>query len=441
MSGFFSSWRASGRATSPAIAFSLAALGYVVLLLFALNTWPVPALDIRSHEPPASPAAASTLPAIGMDSVPDRLMPGDGLGAVLRRNGFPPAETVEITETLQSVVDLRRLRPGQTLWLHRDLTGSPARVDLELGDWRVVSAERVAAGEWKVSETRMDPVAERELVAGAVRTSLYESLLEAGEEPELAVVIGTVLEYQLDLRRDIRRGDSWSVLVDKLSVDREFVGYGETHAVRFVNQGEEIFAFRYRFPDGSTGYYDENGRALRRAFLVSPVRYTRISGVFTSRRLHPVHRVYRPHYGVDYAAPHGAPVVATGNGTVTDAGMRGPNGNMVTIRHPGGYQTKYLHLSRIPKHIRPGRRVEQREVIGYVGSTGTSTGPHVDYRLYKNGRPINPRANLLPEGPPIPEPNRADFEAKRDALILALRGEAGGGRRRTPARVTDALTE
>ncbi len=430
------------RAAGAAVACSLSLAGYAALFLAALNTWPAPSLDIRSPESPDPLPTGPTAPDVGIDSVPDRLMRGDGLGSVLRRNGFSPAELKPVTDALASVLDLRKLRPGQTLWLHRDPGGHPARVDIQLDNWRVVSAERVGNGHWRARESRVDPAVSRELVAGVVETNLYASLIDAGEHPELAVLIGTVLEYQMDLRRDPRRGDSWSVLVDKLMVEDEFLGYGETHAVRFVNAGQEIFAFRYDFPDGSTGYYDEDGNAIERAFLMSPVRYTRISGVFTSRRLHPVHRVYRPHYGVDYAAPHGTPVVATGSGVVTDAGMRGPNGNMVTLRHPGGYQTKYLHLSRIPRHIRPGRRVDQREVIGFVGSTGTSTGPHVDYRLYQNGRPINPRANLLPEGPPIPDAYRADFEARRNTLMAALRsGRDGSKRRRGTERTTTILTE
>ncbi len=429
------------RAVGAAIVCSLSLAGYAALLLVSLNRWPIPDMEIRSPEPPSPVSPGPPAPVASIDSVPDRLLRGDGLGGVLRRNGFP---STEVVRTFDSVLDLRRLRTGQELWLHRDPSGEPARVDIHIDDLRVVSAERMSDGRWEARESQVDPDVSRELVAGTVETSLYDSMLAAGERPELAGLVGTVLEYQMDMRRDTRRGDSWSVLVDKIVVEGKFRGYGQTHAVRFVNAGEEIFAFRYGFPDGSEGFYDENGRALRRAFLMSPVRYTRISGVFTSRRLHPVHRVYRPHYGVDYAAPQGTPVIATGDGKVIDAGMRGPNGNMVTIRHSGGYQTKYLHLSRIPDHIRAGRRVEQREVIGYVGSTGTSTGPHVDYRLYRDGRPINPRANPMPEGPPIPDQHRADFEARRDRLVAALRsgGDAAERRRRdSPTRTTTLLTE
>ncbi len=407
-----------GVGASAALAAGL--FGYAALFLFAVQAWRFPLPEVQSPPEPAA-AALPPGPEPGIDSVPDRLGRGDALAGVLHRNGFSAADRAAANEALASVLDLRRLRTGQTLWVHRDPEGQPTRVDLEMGDWRVVSVMRTADGAWEASESQAKPVMHRELVAGTVSTSLYESMIDAGERPDLAVLIGTVLEYQLDLRRDTRRGDTWTVLVDKLRADGGTIGYGDTHAVRFLNDGEEILAFRYEFPDGSSGYYDENGRVLQRPFLASPVRYTRISSGFTSRRLHPVHRVYRPHYGVDYAAPHGRPVVATANGTVTDAGMRGPNGNMVTIRHPGGYQTKYLHLSRIPREIRPGRKVRQRDVIGYVGSTGTSTGPHVDYRLYKDGRPINPRANILPEGPPIAEEHRADFEARRDALWASLR--------------------
>lgn len=368
---------------------------------------------------PAQPesAAAAAQPEVGLFLVPDRFVRGDSLSDLLVRNGFSRSEVGAVTEALRPVADVRRLKVGQTVWLHRDQTGEPVRLELPLDDFREIALIRSGGG-WDAHEFVTERISRREVVQGVVNSSLYESLVEVGERGGLAVLIARALEYDIDFHRDTRRGDGFSVVVDKL-YDREgaWKGYGELHAVHYLNAGRPIYAFRFELPTGESGYYDYDGNSIQREFLMSPVAYTRISGVFTSRRLHPVHRVYRPHYGVDYAAPRGTPVMATANGVVADAGMRGPNGNMVTLRHTGGYVTKYLHLARIPSEIRPGHRVTQRDVIGYVGSTGVSTGPHLDYRLSRHGRPLNPRTHILPPGPPIPDQHRGLFETWRNGLV------------------------
>ena len=353
----------------------------------------------------------------GLFLVPDRFIRGDSLSDVLVRNGFSRREVHAVSEALGPVTDVRRLKVGQTLWLHRDSAGVPVRLELPLDDFREVALVRSVAG-WNAREFTAEPLNRREVVQGVVNSNLYQSLVGAGERGDLAVLIAGALEYDIDFHRDTRQGDSYSVVVDKLYDDTgEWKDYGELHAVRYVNAGRSIFAFRFELPTGESGYYDFEGNSIQRVFLMSPVAYTRISGVFTSRRFHPVHRVYRPHYGVDYVAARGTPVMATADGVVADAGSRGPNGNMVTLRHAGGYITKYLHLSRIPSEIRPGRRVTQRDVIGFVGSTGVSTGAHLDYRLSRHGMPLNPRTRILPPGPPIPAEHRGLFEAWREELV------------------------
>ena len=403
-----------------------------------------PALSARSAPPALS--ARSAPPAnsadVGLFRVPDRFGRGDSLSDVLTRNGVSRREVNAVSEALRPVADVRRLKTGQTIWLDRDESGAPIRIELALDDFREVAVTRSGGG-WKAREFVAEPVSRRAGRNGTVESSLYESLVGLGERGDLAVLIARALEYDIDFHRDTRRGDSFSFVVDKLySEDGVWKGYGELHAVHYLNAGRPLYAFRFELPTGEEGYYDYDGNSIQRQFLMSPVAYTRISGVFTSRRLHPVHRVYRPHYGVDYAAPHGTPVMATANGVVADAGMRGPNGNMVTLRHTGGYVTKYLHLSRIPSGIRPGRRVSQRDVIGYVGSTGVSTGPHLDYRLSRRGTPLDPRSHILPPGPPIPDEHRDLFEGWRDGLVR-LFGESDGvsPARRAGSRSVVAGTE
>ena len=337
---------------------------------------------------------------------------------------------------------LRQLKAGQTVWMHRNQAGVPTRIELPFDDFRQLAVVRTGQA-WTAREFTSERFERRDIVQGVVNTSLYDSLIAAGERPDLAALIARALEYDIDFHRDTRRGDTVSAVVDKLYGSEDGGGqwkdYGDLHAVRYVNAGEPIFAFRFELPGGESGYYDFEGHSIRRTFLMSPVEYTRISGVFTSRRLHPVHRVYRPHYGVDYAAPHGTPVMATADGVVADAGTRGPNGKMVTLRHAGGYVTKYLHLSRIA--ARPGHRVSQREVIGYVGSTGVSTGPHLDYRLSRHGRPLNPRTHILPPGPPIPAEHEPAFVAWRDALMAAFDHPPGRPPIRLPRRAVTVASD
>ncbi len=415
-------------ASATAVAGGLLA-GTALFGVGVLKSWNGP-LPEAPGMPAAAVAAVPDGPEVGLFSVPDRFVRGDSLSDVLVRNGLSFAEVGEVSAALTTVADVRRFRVGQTVWLHRDERGDLARIELPLDDFREVAVFRTGP-DWDARESSTEPLDRREVVQGEVDSSLYQSLVDAGERADLAGRIARALEYDIDFHRDTRVGDVYSVVVDKLyNGAGEWKGYGELHAVRYINAGRPIYAFRFELPTGESGYYDYRGNSIQRTFLMSPVEYTRISGVFTSRRLHPIHRVYRPHYGVDYVAPLGTPVRSTADGVVTDAGRRGPNGIMVTLRHAGGYLTKYLHLSGFPSEIRPGRRVNQRDVIGFVGSTGVSTGPHLDYRLYRHGKPLNPRTHVLPPGPPIPEEHLVVFEAWRDELVGAF--ERPG--RRPPAR-------
>ena len=409
--------------------------GAVLFGFGVLKSWNGPLPEVPGA--PAPPAAAVPAPPeVGLFSAPDRFVRGDSLSDVLVRNGLSHREVGAVSDALKDVADVRRFKVGQTVWLHRDDGGTVARIELPLDDFREVAVLRSGAS-WDAREFSTEPLDRREVVQGTVDSSLYQSLVRAGERGDLAVLIARALEYDIDFHRDTRAGDTYSVVVDKRYDDAgDWKDYGELHAVRYLNAGRPIYAFRFELPTGESGYYDYLGNSIQRAFLMSPVAYTRISGVFTSRRFHPVHRVYRPHYGVDYVAPLGTPVMSTADGVVTDAGSRGPNGNMVTLRHAGGYVTRYLHLSRIPREIRPGRRVNQRDVIGFVGSTGVSTGPHLDYRLYRHGKPLNPRTHILPPGPPIPAEHLVLFQAWRDELVGSFERPRG----RLPARTAATRT-
>jgi len=250
--------------------------------------------------------------------------------------------------------------------------------------------------------------------------SLIGSLAASGEKVQLALAMADVFSGSIDFNSDLQPGDGYEVVFEKAFYQGEFAGYGDIIGARFVADGREHLAFRWKDPaSGKPAYYDENGRSLRRFFLKSPLKFEpRITSNFSRRRKHPVHGTYRAHLGVDYGAPHGSAVVSVADGVVVSAAWAGGGGRQVRIRHAGGYETYYLHLSRFGKGIRGGTRVKQGEVIGYVGATGTATGPHLDYRVRKNGVFVNPRVehSKLPPGEPIAGIHLAAFRAQIDEV-------------------------
>jgi murein DD-endopeptidase MepM/ murein hydrolase activator NlpD len=241
----------------------------------------------------------------------------------------------------------------------------------------------------------------------------------AGEETTLAIDFSEVLAWEIDFYKDLREGDRFQVIVEKMYKGKTFIRYGPTHAVAYHGAEKRAVGIRYR-----DEYYDEAGVSLRKAFLKSPLRFNRISSRFSGARRHPILGGVRPHHGIDYAAPVGTPVWAVANGTVIFCGWNGGYGKQVILRHMNGYQTHYGHLSRYGPDIRTGTQVKQKQVIGYVGNTGLSTGPHLDYRLSKDGGFRNPLRESFPRGVPIRKGELEVFQKTRDELLRRLRRES-----------------
>ncbi|WP_103030418.1 peptidoglycan DD-metalloendopeptidase family protein [Salinibacter altiplanensis] len=273
--------------------------------------------------------------------------------------------------------------------------------------------------------------------AGTVEGSLYESVVENGGHPLLALRLSEVFAWQIDFFR-LRAGDSFRLVYEARSVEGDAVQPGDIVAACVRHRGENYYAFRFEAGTGDAEYFNRAGQSLRRQLLKAPLQYSRISSGYTNRRYHPVLKEYRPHRGVDYAAPRGTPVRSVGDGVVQRAGYKGPNGNYVKIRHNGTYTSGYLHLSQIA--VTSGDRVQQGETIGSVGSTGRSTGPHLDYRLWKHGTPVNPVTLELPPSQPVPLQHREAFRETVRALLPRLDGTTvfarapseSGSQRRAP---------
>lgn len=264
----------------------------------------------------------------------------------------------------------------------------------------------------------------RTVVRGIISGSLWNTLIGMGEKPALVVNFAEILSYEVDFLTEVHDGDSFEILVDKYYVDSIFYRDGLIRAAHYNGKAGNYYGFYFRLPNGHWDYYNEKGQSLRKTVLRSPLQYAKVTSYF-GNRFHPIYRVYRQHAGVDYAAPTGTPVSAIADGTVTMAQWHGGYGHLVEIKHAGGLSSRYGHLSRYGSGVKSGRRVRQGQTIGYVGTTGVSTGPHLHFEIRQNGKPVNPLKVIPPRAEPVPSKYMDDFNRIKDEYLAALRQAAG----------------
>jgi len=255
--------------------------------------------------------------------------------------------------------------------------------------------------------------------SGTIETSLWDAMVNGGLNRELVGKMSEIFAWTVDFF-GLQKGDNFKVVYEEFFIDGKSLGAGRIYGAQFNRTGSTITAIPF-IQDGKESYFDIDGNSLRKAFLKAPLEFSRISSHFSSARMHPILRIIRPHYGVDYAAPIGTPVKAIGDGRVTAATNEGASGRMVRIQHNSVYATGYMHLSRFGDGIAPGKIVKQGDIIGYVGSSGLSTGPHLDFRFYMNGSPVDPLKVDAPPVEPISEVNKPKFE-KIKLVVLNLLG-------------------
>lgn len=398
------------------IALSLGVWSVVAYRLAVQISNDVPSFEARRE------AASVSLEAVGPIVIPDRLGRGETLSSVLGRNGFTAREIHDIAGALSAIMDVRHLRAGDEIEIHYDGSSAADAIVLNRRDLRRVEVTRSEQG-WQSQSEEIELTRRTVALHGVLQGNLFSSISRLGEGAPLTVSFANVFAWDFDFYTQSREGDRFSLIVEKLYRDEEFVGYGELLAAQYVSYltGQRVFsAFLYEDPTGNRDYYDSKGKSMRKAFLRAPLDFERISSGFSYSRLHPVHNRRMPHLGVDYAARTGTPVYSVAAGVVTGRAFTRGGGNTVTIRHAMGYTTKYLHLSRFADGLRVGQRVEQKEVIGYVGMTGTATGPHLDFRLIHHGKPVNPVTQIFPPGPPVPEEYFSDFQSRRATLATRL---------------------
>jgi murein DD-endopeptidase MepM/ murein hydrolase activator NlpD len=423
-------------------------------VLLALEVWggrwgevspdPSPDVTLESSPTPAAPdpaAGPGAQPGPGADraeplvappaagAAPDRprtteteLRRRETLESAFLRSGIARSDAALIIAALRPQVDMRQMRPGERLFIEWDAADRPAAVT----HWRspVERHEARRDGEqW--TARRIDTPVETQVVAlaGVLEGSLFQSIDRLGESAALTAKLVSLFEWDFDFAADSMPGDRFRALFEKRYAAGEFVGYGDVLVAQYQSaERPPLTAVGFRDGTGPVAYYDAQGRSVRKMFLRAPLDFTRITSGYAQARRHPILGGLRPHLAIDYGAPTGTPVRAVADGGVESAGWNGGYGYSVVIRHARGYKTMYNHLSKL--HVRRGQHVRQRDVIGRVGSTGLSTGPHLDYRVMKNGQFVNPLGEKFIPGAPVPPERRPTFQAHLRALLDRLDDDA-----------------
>jgi murein DD-endopeptidase MepM/ murein hydrolase activator NlpD len=398
------------------ISLSLA-LGIIMGLIFRISF-----LSADNLEPPTIKEDRLLLLSKGFETVKYRVQRKDTLFEILRRMGTPLMNISDLIQIIKKLYPVRNLKPGSEIKIQINRNnGTVQQLECPLDQDTLLvvnnSPQGLTAYKQEIEfETRLS------LMAGKIKTSFFEDSIQAGLNPQLVLDLTDIFGWDIDFFVDVREGDSFRVLLEDNYKEGKFVYTKRILAAEFVNQGRTYQVFYFKNNNGIEGYYDSAGRSVRKQFLKSPLSYSRISSSFTTRRLHPILKIYRPHYGIDYAAPPGTPIEAVCDGKVIFAGWKGGYGNCVTIQHSTTYASNYGHLSHFAQGIKAGAKVKQGEIIGFVGSTGLATGPHLDYRISEHGDFINPfnLKNIDTEG--LNSRYRGRFEEIKREMLARLDG-------------------
>ncbi len=339
----------------------------------------------------------------------DEIKSGDYLGGIFTRLGVDPKIVGKLNTYTDGIFDIRKLRTGNTYtaMMSNDGSNKLRYFVYTINDTSYVIFD--FRDSLHVHNGAKEVVRKLKSISGVINSSLWTTMQESGSDPNLAVALANIYQWSIDFYA-IQKGDSFKAIYEELSVGGKPISIGEIHSAVFSHNGKAYFA--YRFEQGNiTDYFDENGQNLRKEFLKAPLKFSRITSKFSNSRMHPILRIRRPHHGVDYAAPKGTPVHTIGNGTIVKAAYSGGAGRLVMIRHNNGYSTSYMHLAGFAPGIHPGASVSQGQVIGYVGSSGLSTGAHLDFRVFKNNVAMDPLKVESPPALPVNSKYKASFDS------------------------------
>ncbi len=341
------------------------------------------------------------------------------LADILLPLGLTYQQITDLFTAAKPVFDFRYIRPNQNYfaYLNNDSTNSLNTFIYEIDKINYVKVHFTDSLE--ISKLRKNVTIKERTISGTIENSMYQTLIDENASPALAVELADVFAWQIDFYT-IQKGDKFFADYNEKYVGDEFVGIGKILTAEFIHLGNSYKAFLFN-QDSKDEYFDEEGKSLQKEFLKAPLKYRRISSRFSYHRLHPIFRVYRPHLGIDYAAAIGTPVQAVGDGIVIYKKRNGGAGRFVKIRHNSVYTSGYMHLSKYGKGIKVGAKVKQGQIIGYVGQSGHATGPHLDFRFYKNGRPVNYLTQKFPSSKSVSKENLPKFFEVRDSLLKKLK--------------------
>ena len=344
---------------------------------------------------------------------------GQTMGEILYLNHIDHFEINKIVKKSKGIFDVRRVNTGKkyTVICASDSTKKAQYFIYEIDATNYVVFD--LRGEIDVYKGKKPVTVKLKTASGIIKSSLWLTMEEQKLSPKLTAELSTIYAWTIDFFK-IQKNDGFRVYYEDKYIDGEYIGIGRLLAAEFTHKGQDFYSFYYRENENFGDYYDEQGKTLRKAFLMAPVDYKRISSRYSKRRKHPVTGRWKGHFGTDYAAEKGTPIWSTANGTIIAATYTKNNGNYVKVRHNGTYTTQYLHMSKIKPGIRKGVFVKQGDIIGYVGSTGLATGPHVCYRFWKNDKQVDPFKQKLPPGDPIKKENRVAYMLAKDSLMQIL---------------------
>lgn len=394
-------------------------LGTVILLLSGLALLRQSVALTEARTAPPEIVAAPAVPQIQQEVIEGEIQPGDTITGLLGKY-FSDQELHALASESRQVFPLSSICSGQPYKLCLS-DGQFERFEYDINrDEQLII--RKDSDNVDISRLPIAYTVKEDVVRGTITSSLFEAVVEAGESDALAVMLADIFAYDIDFIRDIRSGDNFQVLVEKRFRDGKPAGYGRILGATFANQGTTYTAFLFKDGKNPPSYYDADGKALRKAFLKAPLAFSRISSGFTMKRFHPITKTWKAHPAIDYAAPTGTPIMAIGDGTITRIGFTDGNGNYIRLRHNNGIESMYLHMSRFAKGMSQGKRVTQGQTIGYVGSTGLATGPHLCFRMYKSGAPLNPSKLKTTPAAPVSRDALAAFRETVAPRLARLEG-------------------
>lgn len=349
-----------------------------------------------------------------------RMAAGQNFVAALEKFGLSAEEAAGASQAAQHAFNLRQVRAGNTITVGRSVEGALREINYKIDADRMLKIVPQESG-FTAQISEIPSKTEIVAVSGKIDDSLFNAVEDLGESPELAMRLAQIFGYDLDFYTDPRRGDTFRIVLEKKKYSNgQTAGYGKIFAAEYGNAGKKYQALLFHDPAGQPGYYSADGRSLQKAFLRSPLKFgAPVTSHFSRARFHPILKTYRPHMGTDYGAPLGTPVQTIGSGRVVFAGRKGGEGNMVQVAHANGYETMYLHLSRIFVHA--GEHLEIGKTIGLVGSTGLSTGPHLDFRILQKGQYKNFERLGLPPSDPVSKKNWPEFMDVREKWLPLLK--------------------